>query len=73
MSCGTRLESHDDYELARALEREGEHGLAQQVRRGDCLDSYDLRRAEHSLERQGISKGWDYREDQCHCSTEDEY
>ena len=72
MSCGTRLESHDDYELARRLEWEGEYSLAQQVRRGDCLDSWELRRAEDALERQGMSRHWDYREDRCRCSTGDE-
>jgi len=72
MSCGTRLYSHDDYELARNLEREGEYGLASQVRRGECLDSYDLRRAEHALERTGMQRDWDYKEERCHCSTDED-
>jgi len=70
MSCGTRINSHDNYELARRLESEGEYSLAQNVRRADCLDSYDLRRAEHALDRQGLQEGWDYKEDHCHCSHE---
>jgi hypothetical protein len=71
MRCGTRVNSYDTYEIARNLESEGEHSLAQSVRRGDCLDSYDLRRAEDALERQGLQKHWDYTEDLCHCSHDD--
>ena len=28
MSCGTRIDTHDRYDLAEALEREGEYSLA---------------------------------------------
>lgn len=70
MSCGTKINSHDNYELSRSLESEGEYNIAEKVRRGDCLDSYDLRRAEDALDRQGMQEHWDYREDRCHCETE---
>jgi hypothetical protein len=77
MSCGTKLTRHTDsysdrHELSERLEREGEFRLAHDVRNGDCLSSYDLRRAESALERQGMQRNWDYRENGCHCSSEEE-
>lgn len=72
MSCGTRISSHDRYDLADKLEREGEYNLAINVRRDECLDSCQLRRAEDALERQGVQRGWDYREHNCHCSHDEE-
>jgi len=71
MSCGTRIISHDNYELARELEREGEYGLASDIRQGRCLDNWGLRRAESALERRGMQERWDYNEDRCHCSAEE--
>lgn len=71
MSCGTKLRSHDNYELAESLEREGEYGIASDVRRGRCLDSSRLRKAEYALKRQGLERRWDYREESCSCSGED--
>lgn len=78
MSCGTKLTGRfDGYserrELAESLEREGEYSIAQRVQRGECLDGSDLRRAEHALDSQGKTRHRDYREESCHCSTEDEY
>ena len=72
MSCGTRLDSHDRYGLADSLEREGEYRLARAVRHGECLDHYELRRAEDALERQGLRPRWDFEERTCRCSGEDE-
>lgn len=78
MGCGTKITSSycsygSEYELSERLEREGEHNLAAKVRHRECLDSYDLRRAEDALERQGLSRHWDFKEENCHCSTEDDY
>ena len=77
MSCGTKLEGahhgfSERYEISEKLESEGEYSLALKVRHGDCLDSYDLRRAESALDRQGLNRNWDYREENCQCLTEDE-
>lgn len=71
MSCGTKITGHDRYGLAEALEREGEYSLGQKVQRGECLDRHDLRRAEDALERRGLSRHWDYNEQNCHCETEE--
>lgn len=70
MSCGTRIITHDRYDLARKLEDEGEYSLAQSVRRDDCLDRYDLRRAEDALERRGVQRHWDYDERNCYCEED---
>lgn len=70
MSCGTKINSHDRYGLSEALEREGEYGLARDVCIGECLDRRSLLRAEDALERQGMRRHLDYREDNCHCSDE---
>lgn len=72
MSCGTRIDTHDRYDLAEALEREGEYSLASKVRRDECLDSYDLRRTEDALEHQGLTRHWDYNECNCYCEEEEE-
>jgi hypothetical protein len=77
MSCGTRLSPRWDSwsereELGYKLEREGEYQLADKVRHGDCLDYYDLNRAKDALDRQGLHSDFDYEEERCHCSTEEE-
>ena len=71
MSCGTRIETHDRYRLADALEDEGEYSLASKVRRDECFDLYDRRRAEDALERQGLTRHWDYNERNCYCDEEE--
>lgn len=78
MSCGTRLKGRfgDSYidrdELAEKLEEEGEWSIARQVRHGDCLDDHQLRRAERALDWQNMSKNFDYKEERCTCSTDEE-
>lgn len=77
MSCGTKIEGRfqswgEREDLANALERDGESRLARAVRHGDCLDDFDLRRAEHALEHEGLSRLFDYRETTCPCATEEE-
>ena len=77
MSCGMKLTPrfnswHEREELADALEREGEFRLARAIKHEECLDSGDLRRAESALERQGLDKRHDFREEPCRCSTEEE-
>lgn len=71
MGCGTRLTTHDRYALSDRLEREGEYNLAIAVRRDECLDSWELRRVEGALERQGLQRHWDYDERNCHCESEE--
>lgn len=78
MSCGTRITPRfDSYwereELADRLEREGEYRLANAVKHGDCLDDYDLRRAENALDYQGMHRSFDYNEESCRCSTDEDY
>lgn len=80
MSCGTKITSSfgDSYwereELSRRLEREGEHRLARDVLRGECLGWSDLHRAESALDRQGLHRSFDYNEERCRCaSDEDDY
>jgi hypothetical protein len=79
MSCGTRINGRfgsswiDRQELAEKLEAEGEYSLARKVNHGDCLDFRELRRAEYALDNQGVMKHFDYKEEQCRCSTEEEY
>jgi hypothetical protein len=70
MSCGTRIEGRfggyaEREDIVRKLEREGEYSLARQVSHGNCLSSGELRRAENALERQGMSRNFDYNEDRC--------
>lgn len=72
MSCGTRIVTHDRYELADALESEGEYTLASKVRCDECLDSYQLRHTEDVLGRMGITRHWDYSERNCYCEEEEE-
>ena len=77
MSCGTKIEGRfhswsERQNLADALEREGESRVARAVRYGDCLNDFDLHRAERALEYQNLSRQFDYRESRCACSTEDE-
>ena len=77
MSCGTKLTGRMDswserHDLAEKLERDGEHRLADAVKRGDCLDSSELYRAERSLERSGLSRYFDYKEERCACRTDEE-
>lgn len=74
MSCGTKISttfSFQRHDLVDALEREGEYSIARRVMHDDCLDSHDLRRAESALDRQGKSKYFDYREENCRCETEE--
>ncbi len=71
MSCGTRIVTHDRYELANALESEGEYSLASKVRRDECFDSYELRRTEDALEHRGLTRHWDYNERNCSCDEEE--
>lgn len=78
MICGSKLEGRfhsyfERLELAERLENEGEYRLADKVKRGDCLDGYELRHAERALESQGLSRHFDYKIEDCHCSTEEEY
>ncbi len=77
MSCGTRLRPRfnsysDREELAEKLENDGEYRLAQDVKHEVCLNDYDLRRAERSLSRQDMLRNFDYKEERCHCETEEE-
>lgn len=76
MSCGTKIEGRfhswvEREELAEKLEQEGEYRIARSVKYGDCLDSYDLHRAERALERHDLSRYFDYRETPCHCSIDE--
>jgi hypothetical protein len=76
MSCGTKIEGrfHSYYErqdLADALDREGEYRLADKVKRQECLDDGELRRAERSLDSRGLSKHFDYREERCACRSDE--
>lgn len=76
MTCGTKLQGRnwgysEREEIADKLERDGEYDLAQKVRREQCLGFFELTTAESALERQGISS-YDYREERCHCSEEEE-
>lgn len=73
MSCGKKISSFNKYQISDALEREGEYGLARSVRHGDCLDFWQLRRAEDALERRGIRNHWDYSEDSCGCDSGEDY
>jgi hypothetical protein len=77
MSCGTKIEGRfhlwsEREELADKLERDGEYRLARSIRRQECLDDRELRQAEHALERQGLSKHFDFREERCACRTEED-
>ncbi len=78
MSCGTKLDGRygsfsERDEIVRKLEHEGEHYLADHVRRGDCLGVMDLHRAEDILDRQGMSRHFDYKEERCrYAGDEDE-
>ena len=63
----------DTYELADKIEGDVGYSIAHKIQRGDCLDSYELRQVENALDSQGMSKNWDYREEICHCRTDDEY
>lgn len=77
MGCGTKIDGRlhswsEREDLADALERDGEWRLARSVRHRDCLDDHDLRRAERSLEREGLSKHFDYREEQCVCRPDED-
>ncbi len=77
MSCGTKIEGRthsywEREELAEKLERGGEDRIARAIRHGDCLNGLDLRRAESALDSQGLSRRFDYAEDPCRCSIEDE-
>lgn len=76
MSCGTKLQGRfgswaERDELADRLDRDGESRIAHAVRHGDCLDSGDLRRAERTLEHDGLMRHFDYREERCRCSWDD--
>jgi hypothetical protein len=71
MICGTKIETHDRYELASSLEKEGEYSLASKIRRNECLDSYQLRRTENALESQGLARHWDYSERNCYCEEDE--
>ena len=76
MSCGTKLEGRfyswsERQDLADLLYREGESRLGDAVKRGDCLDSSELYRAERALKRQGQSR-FDYKEVHCRCSTDED-
>ena len=71
MSCGTRIITHDRYELANALESEGEYSLASKVRRDECMDRYDLRRTEEALQHSGLTPHWDYDLRNCYCEEEE--
>lgn len=78
MSCGTKLQGrfygwHEREELAEKLEHDGEYQLAEKVKREECLDYGELYRAQQSLERQGMERYHDYKEERCRCSDEDEY
>lgn len=77
MSCGTRLQGrfyswHEREEIAEKLEADGEYRLAEKVKREECLDYSELYNAQQSLERQGMERYHDYKEERCHCSTDDE-
>lgn len=77
MSCGTKINGRhgtlwEREEIVEALEKDGEYRLAQMVRREECFDSLDLRRAESSLMHSNLSKNFDYREDKCRCSTDED-
>lgn len=77
MSCGTKINGRfDGYfereDLSRRLEDDGEYRLASAIRRGDCLSRSDLSRAESSLDRQGLHRDWDYREQRCFCDPNEE-
>lgn len=77
MSCGTKLDGrygsyYEREDIARKLERDSEHYLADHVRRGDCLGVIDLHHAEAVLERQGMSRHFDYREEACKCPDDEE-
>jgi hypothetical protein len=74
MSCGTKIVGRNwDYwereELASALERDGEHSLAQKVKREECLSFFERIDAEEALNRQGLNS-FDYREERCRCEEE---
>lgn len=76
MSCGTKIDGRfhswgEREDLADALEREGEWRIARAVRHRDCLDASDLTRAERALDRQNLSKRFDYREEDCRCQPEE--
>jgi len=76
MSCGTKITGHYDgfferEEVAEKLERDGEFRLAERVKRGECLSYSDLRQAENSLDRQGMRRDWDYKEQRCYCEDEE--
>jgi len=78
MSCGTKLDGRygsyeEREEIVRTLENDGEHYLADHVRRGDCLGVMDLHRAEDILDRHGKSRYFDYQEERCRCPDEDDY
>lgn len=76
MSCGYQIKVYygDSYndrdEIADKLEAEGEYRLALSVRRGDCLDSHDLSRAERALDWQDARRDYDYRVERCYCSED---
>jgi len=76
MSCGTKIVGRnwgywETEELASALERDGEHNLADKVKRGDCLGYFERMDTERAFERQGVDT-YDYREERCYCSEEEE-
>jgi len=78
MSCGTKITGRfsdrhfERDELAEKLEAEGEWRLARSVRRGECLDNYELRKAERALSDKGLSSRFDYRKRECECEPGDE-
>lgn len=77
MSCGSKITPRFDSfwereKLSRKLEREGEYRLADAIKHGGCLDRGDLYRAESALDRQGLHRDFDYREERCICRAEDE-
>jgi len=77
MSCGTKIDGRfhswsEREDLADALENEGKWRAARAVRRQECLDDHDLRKAEQALENRGLSKHFDFREERCMCSTDED-
>ena len=77
MSCGTKIEGRygslsERDDIAEALEQRGESRLADDVMRGHCLSSYDLRLAESTLDDAGMDRHFDYRERPCHCAPDEQ-
>ena len=76
MSCGTKIEGRfnsltERGRLAEELYRDGESRLGDKVRRGECLDTNELYRAERSLARANLSRYVDYKEERCACRTDE--